>query len=256
MELINKGSIHKSVQFGPNCKKIEVGFNSRILENTYIDVPELTIGEYTTIHKSCTLHGYLPMSIGHNCWIGQNCILDSIGGLSIGHNVGIGAYSQLWSHIKFGDQLAGCRWKGEKPLTIGNDVWFVGHCIVSPITASDRSMALAGSVVTIDMVENHVYGGTPVKDLTEKTGPQFEPKTLEWKKSILEKHYESFLRANKLLETDFPIALTQSHEFASVPSHTTPFCLDSHQYRPTYGELEVSFIRSLLYDKAKFLPIK
>jgi carbonic anhydrase/acetyltransferase-like protein (isoleucine patch superfamily) len=69
----------------------------------YIDVPNLTIGYYTTIHKNTTIHGYKPCSIGHKLldWY-RIRLFDSIGGATLGNNVGIGAYSQLWSHISSG----------------------------------------------------------------------------------------------------------------------------------------------------------
>ena len=39
---------------------------------------------------------------------------------------------------------------------------------LSFILAKDKSMALVGSVITSDMEENHIYGGSPAKDLTNK----------------------------------------------------------------------------------------
>ena len=47
---------------------------------------------------------YLPEINGNN----------EIGGMNIGNNCGIGAHSQLWSHIKYGDMLEGCRFLSEK----------------------------------------------------------------------------------------------------------------------------------------------
>jgi thiamine monophosphate synthase len=64
-------------------------------------------------------------------------------------------------------------------------VWFVGHCIVSPINAKDKSMALVGSVVTKDMDENKIYAGSPAKDITEKVLPQFKKITIEEKWKIV-----------------------------------------------------------------------
>ena len=125
------------------------------------------------------------MKIGHNAWIGQGTIIDSIGGTTIGNNCGIGAYSQLWSHIRYGDPLEGCNYESNSPLIIGNDVWFVGHCIVSPIIAEDKSMALVGSVVTQNMLKNKIYGGSPAKNLTEKIKPQFSSISVKQKRQII-----------------------------------------------------------------------
>jgi hypothetical protein len=60
-----------------------------------------------------------------------------------------------------------------KPMIIHDDVWFVGHCLVSPIEAHPRSMAMLGSTIVRDMEENHIYGGSPARDLTEKLGAPY-----------------------------------------------------------------------------------
>ncbi len=75
--------------------------------------------------------------------------------------------------MRFGDPLQGCRWESSKPMVIEDDVWFVGHCLVSPIHAKAKSMAMLGSLVTKDMEANRTYAGTPAKDMTEKLGPQY-----------------------------------------------------------------------------------
>jgi len=144
------------------AKKIVIGDNCYIGENVQIICDDFSLGDYCKIQHNTNVHGYLPCHIGHNAWIGQYSIIDSIGGTTIGNNCGIGAHSQIWSHIKFGDTLEGCRFLTEKPMQIGNDVWFVGHCIVSPIVAQDKSMAMVGSVVTKDMNYNEIYAGSPV----------------------------------------------------------------------------------------------
>ena len=54
-------------------------------------------------------------------------------------------------------------------------------CIVSPIKAEDKSIALVGSVVTGDMKFNTIYAGTPAKPVSEKIGPQFIERTVDEK---------------------------------------------------------------------------
>ena len=167
-------------------KNIKIGDGCYIGDDVQILVDDFELGDYCKIHNKSTLHGYKPMKIGHNAWIGQGTIIDSIGGTTIGNNCGIGAYSQLWSHIRYGDPLEGCNYESNSPLIIGNDVWFVGHCVVSPIVAEDRSMALVGSVITKDMKQNRIYGGTPAKDITsDKVKPQFTPISIKEKRKIM-----------------------------------------------------------------------
>ena len=105
----NRVAFGSNVIFGKNCNTVEIGYGSFIGSDIYIDVPLIKIGDYTTIHRGVTIHGYNSCFIGHNCWIGQYTIIDCIGGANIGNNVGIGAHSQLWSHIKFGDKLVDCQ---------------------------------------------------------------------------------------------------------------------------------------------------
>ncbi len=120
------------------AKRIVIGDNCYIGKHVQIICDDFELGDYSKIHHQTNVHGYEPCSIGHNLWMGQYCIVDSIGGTTIGNNCGIGAHSQLWSHIKYGDTLEGCRFLSDNPLVLGNDVWMVGHCIVSPITAADN----------------------------------------------------------------------------------------------------------------------
>lgn len=244
----------ENVVFGPNCKKITIGYGSFLGNDIYIDIPELTIGDYTTIHKNTTIHGYKPCKIGHNCWIGQFTIIDSIGGTSIGNNVGIGASSQLWSHIKFGDTLEGCLWNKNSSLTIEDDVWFVGHCIVSPILARKKSMLLVGGVITKDMEENHVYAGVPAKDITNQVGPQFKQVSLEEKIELFNQLYQQFLVENNLTSNDFSILVVDKIDVKSTERETI-FCIKDRAYSPFRSENEYRFIKFMLYEKAKFLPV-
>lgn len=246
------------IKIGGNCKKVTLGYGAFIGDDVYIDSLELNVGEYTSIHKNTTIHGYKKCVIGNNCWIGQNCIIDSIGGTTIGNNVGIGAYSQLWTHIKFGDTLEGCRWNKVSELIVEDDVWFVGHCIVSPITAKTRSMLMVGSVATKDMEANHIYAGSPAKDLTDKLGNQFIEKSIEQKKFDLENLYKEFLNINSIDGDVFSIKIVNDLEqYININSEkVTIFFIKQRSYLPIRTEWEYKFMKYLLYDKAKFMPMK
>lgn len=240
------------VVFGPACKDIKIGFGCYIGDDVYIDVPELIIGDYVKIHKRTTIHGYKPCHIGHNCWIGAHSLIDSVGGVTIGNNVGMAG--QFWSHIKFGDALAGCRWNNNRPLVIKDDVWFVGWCLVSPITAEARSMALAGSVITKDMKENHTYAGVPAKDITAKVGRQFKPLKMSEMEETMIRHLMTFLRENKLKGRDFDIEFVADLSRVKSSEMETYFNLKDRTYLPSRSKHEVAFMKYLLYDKAKFVP--
>jgi len=224
------------------AKKVEIGDNTFIGDNVQIIVDEFKIGDYSKIHHHSNFHGYKPLIIGHNAWIGQGTIIDSIGGTTIGDNCGIGAYSQLWSHIRYGDPLEGCNYESNSPLIIGNDVWFVGHCIVSPIVAHDKSMALVGSVITKEMKENHVYGGSPAKDLTEKIPPQFSPITLGKKRKIMSQF--STPPSIKIIENVSEIK----------EGNISYFNINDRRYTKKGTDEEIQFMKLLQSKLIKFTP--
>lgn len=245
-------SIGKNVIISPTAtirglngkaKRIVIGDNTYIGDHVQIIVDDFEIGDYCKVHHHTNFHGYKPLKIGHNAWIGQGTIIDSIGGTTIGNNCGIGAYSQLWSHIRYGDPLEGCNYNSHAPLTIGNDVWFVGHCVVSPIVAKDRSMALVGSVVTRDMETNHIYGGAPAKDLTDKIPPQFREITVEEKYSIMSKFI--------IPET---VKIIENTSEITDPS-ISYFNIVDRTYTKRSTEEEVEFMKVLQSNLIKFTPI-
>lgn len=230
------------------AKRIVIGDNTYIGRDVQIICDDFEVGDYSKIHHHINIHGYKPCRIGHNAWFGQYSIIDSIGGTTIGNNCGVGAHSQLWSHIKYGDTLEGCQYLDESPLTIGNDVWFVGHCIVSPITAEDKSMALAGSVVTRDMRYNEIYAGTPAKSISDRVGYQFKQVTPEEKKQkMLQYLQQSGIEGNT-------IKIITSEEEMTDPDHVSYFNVTSRTYNKRSSNEEIQFMKFLLPDKAKFTP--
>jgi acetyltransferase-like isoleucine patch superfamily enzyme len=242
--------IHESVVFGPNCVDISIGHATRIRAGTYIDVPKLSIGDYVTISPGVVIHGQ-EIAIGHNCWIGQYSILDGHGGLLfVGNNVGIGAHSQLWSHMKFGDRLDGCRWYRMSDLIIEDDVWLVGHCLVTPIVARAKSMLMLGGLATHDMEANQIYAGSPAINVTDKFGPQFEAIPLEKKRIIFHSYLEEFHKLGNAIDSFLILEGVNS----PLMTNKTYFDLESRQYFPTFSDIETKFVRFMLYDRAKFLP--
>jgi acetyltransferase-like isoleucine patch superfamily enzyme len=233
------------------AKRIVIGDNCYIGDNVQIICDDFSIGDYSKIQHDTNVHGYLPCHIGHNAWIGQFTIIDSIGGISIGNNCGIGAHSQLWSHIKYGDTLEGCNFLGEKKMQIGNDVWFVGHCIVSPIVAEDKSMAMVGSVVTKDMKFNEIYAGSPANSISSKIGYQFKDVSNEDKLEQMIKYVD--LWGGDKQKIKIVTSINKEHVENIEVSY---FNVTDRTYTKRGTNDEISFMRFLLPDKAKFVPLK
>ncbi len=240
----------RNITLGPLVNTINAGFGCSIGDDVLIDLPTLTLGDYVTIERGSAIRGYNSCDIGHNVFIGEFSMIDTVGNVKIGNNVGIGAHSQLLSHQMFGDRTFGSRFSVKESLTVGDDVWFANHCIVLPITAEDRSMALAGSVVTDKMRYNKVYAGVPAKDVTEATGPQFDENvTIEQSQKKLNSfliEYESY--GNNLAFMKINDNLDEEEE------ELTLFSLKDRLYLPRRTEGEYKLMKYLLYDKAKFLP--
>lgn len=233
------------------AKKIIIGDNCYIGENVQIICDDFSLGDYSKIQHDTNVHGYLPCHIGHNAWIGQYSIIDSIGGTTIGNNCGIGAHSQIWSHIKFGDTLEGCRFLTEKPMIIGNDVWFVGHCIVSPIVAADKSMAMVGSVVTKDMKYNEIYAGSPAQSISEKIGFQFLEVSTETKFQKMKDYLNECLPNRSSIKI-----VTSQDEIVFEDDSITFFNVSNRTYTKRGSDDEINFMKFLLPARAKFTPIQ
>ncbi len=249
-----EASVSISGRSGPRPRRLVIGDNVFIGAGTRIVADDVEIGDYTTIHQSCLIAGDKPFKMGHCCWVGENTILNCTGGLYIGNAVGIGAYSQLWTHIRFGDMLQGCVWNDTREMVVEDDVWFVGHCIVSPIRAASRSMALAGSVITEGMASNRVYAGVPARDITDKVGPQFRDTSLEAKLELMSERLKTFAAK---FDVDVKETFRVVGDWAAVGSRElakyTVFNVATREYTKRRSGVEIAFMRFLLPD-VKFFP--
>lgn len=227
-------------------KDICIGDYVYIGDDVQIICDSFHIGDYSKIHHNTNIHGK-SVHIGHNAWIGQYTIIDGLGGTSIGNNCGIGAHSQLWSHMRYGDTLEGCRFDTVSELIVGNDVWFVGHCIVSPIQAEDKSMALVGSVITKNMEYNHTYAGCPARDITDKFGSQFADVTIDQKMDKLTSYWQ---------ECGSPSTICIVASLDSIKDDgKSYFDVSTRQYIKTLSDEEHVFMKYLLPTRAKFTPL-
>jgi acetyltransferase-like isoleucine patch superfamily enzyme len=245
--------IGKDVRFGRNVrirsKRVRIGDGCRIGDDVEIHSSEFTLGDFGTIYDRCFFPGPGRLSIGHNFWLGTGSIIDAQGGTTIGDNVGIGAYSQLWGHMKYGDTLAGCRFHSSRALTIGKDVWLVGHVLVSPVTIGDRALVMLGSMVTKDLAAERTYAGSPAQDVTERFGTQFREIALPERAQELERRIGEFCRQSGAAQASFRVV---SDGLRAEPG-VTVFDVGSRTYTKLGTGGERKLMRFLLPD-AKFTP--
>jgi acetyltransferase-like isoleucine patch superfamily enzyme len=233
------------------AKKVVLGDGVFLGHDIEIACPSIEIGDYTMIREGTKITGRKEASIGSCCWIGQDCILNTHGGLFIGNGVGIGAHSQLWTHIRFGDVLQGCRWEGDTPMTVEDDVWFVGHCLVSPIHAKKKSMAMLGSVITRDMEENHIYAGVPAKDMSDKLGFQYDEVSVEKKYEVMQEKLAEFYKQRP----EYPQSIVIVKDSASINANNKSFFdVSNRTYTKRLTEEEMDFMKFLLVT-IKFYPL-
>jgi acetyltransferase-like isoleucine patch superfamily enzyme len=190
--------IGRGVRFGRhvefNCRKVRIGDGCVFMDNIVVNAEEFSIGDFGTVYSEAFFPGPGCLSIGHNSWIGKGAIIDAQGGTILGNNVGVGAYSQLWSHVRFGDIALGARFQGAQPLRIDDEVWISPGCIVSPVHVRRKSMLLAGAVLTTDTEENTLYAGVPARSMEGKMAPPFREMSLEESKLLLEERLYRFCR--------------------------------------------------------------
>ncbi len=235
-----KGATADRVVLGDYCY---VGHGVRVF------APEFFLGDYSKLHAASFGHGKHPLRIGRNCWIGGNVVLDSMSGLDIDDNVGIGAQSQLWTHLEFGDIVDGCRFYSQRYMHVQRDAWFVGHCIVSPVPVGERSMALVGSVVTSEMLPNHVYAGVPATDVTERLGPQFEPLTTVDKATRLRNIMAQWLDKHPQWRDQIVVV----EDPALRRDDVVWFDVSTRTYNKRHAVAEVAFLRDHV-PLVKFVP--
>lgn len=244
-------SIGKNVVFGKNvvinARNVSIGDGCVINDNVIINGDEFKIGDYGTIYHDCFFPGG-NVKIGHNFWLGMGSIVDGRAGTIIGDNVGVGAQSQLWTHMVFGDMMQGCRFHNETSMNIGNDVWFAGHNLVSPINAGDRSLAMFGSLITKDMLSDKTYAGSPAKDITEKVGSQFEDKKLQDKVVYLKKYLNQFSERYNLGSPQEYATVFESKEEGFTEDKRIQINIEKRMYKKTNSTLEYHLIRFLLPD--------
>ena len=107
------------------------------------------MGKDFVANYNVTILDIAPVYIGDYCMIGPNTLITTVG-----HPL----------------TASGRRMKlaQAKPVSIGNDVWIGGNCVILPgINIGNNVIIAAGSVVTKDVPDNTLVAGIPAKKLRE-----------------------------------------------------------------------------------------
>lgn len=191
---------------------------------------------------------------GHNAHIGDRTVLDGASGITSGDNVVVGVASHLYSNITQGDSLAGYKTNLKKEIFLENDVTLVGQCLMNPITARRKSVALLGSVITSDMKENHVYEGHPAKDVTKKYGHPWE------EINYIEKYNQFQTRLQEFAQLNLGRDISKIESCDQIPNVSnrnigvTYFCITTRTYTKISSDLERDFLSWMISRGGRFVP--
>lgn len=129
-----------------------------------------SVGENISVEHNfhCDL-GY-NIHVGHNFYAGFNCTILDMAEIYIGHNCLIGPNVGIYAAGHNINPVERYKTGYAKPISIGDNVWVGGHCvIIGGLEIGDNSIIAAGSVVTRDVPANTIFGGNPAKKLKDIT---------------------------------------------------------------------------------------
>lgn len=107
------------------------------------------------------------ISVGDNVFFNFNCVVLDVMPVTIGDRVLFGPNVQLYTAthpLDWQERKKGL--EAGKAISIGDDVWFGGGCIVCPgVSIGARSVIGAGSVVTRDIEPDVFAAGNPCRPI-------------------------------------------------------------------------------------------
>ncbi len=108
---------------------------------------------------------------GEYVWVGENVVLDASGGLSVGSHTTIAVAALVWTHssalanLKLENRI-GSPEIFRRPTTIGSGCYIGGPSSIYPgVTIGNKVIVLPMSVVTDDVPDNVMVGGSPARIL-------------------------------------------------------------------------------------------
>ena len=108
--------------------------------------PELAIGDNSGVGVNCVVSG--RTYIGDDVMMGPDCIM----------------YSYSHAHDRLDIPMTEQGFEKATPIHIGNDVWIGARVIILPgVTVGNHVIIGAGAVVTKDVPDYAIVGGSPAK---------------------------------------------------------------------------------------------
>lgn len=124
------------------------------------------------LHRSTKLFHEALLEIGPYVYLGPNCMLNAQGGISIGAGTIFGPEVVVLSSshdYRVGELLPYDKFDRQKPVSIGRGVWVGYRAMICPgVTVGDGAIVAMGAVVTRDVAEGEVVGGSPAARIAER----------------------------------------------------------------------------------------
>ena len=112
--------------------------------------------------------------LGSDVDLAFDVLIQSKGGVNIGDRTLVGYRTQILSSNHAIPEISQQIFETpseEKAISIGDDVWIGGNCIIlAGISIGNGAVVAAGSVVTKDVPEFAIVGGTPAKLIRYRDG--------------------------------------------------------------------------------------
>jgi acetyltransferase-like isoleucine patch superfamily enzyme len=121
---------------------------------------EVSIGAKTVMGQECTISAYQHVEIGRECILADRVML-----IDFDHGV---------VEVDRPIRLQGIY---KRDVRVGHNVWIgYGACVLRGVTVGDNSILGTNTVVTKDVPENAVVGGSPARVIRMREAPQ----TMRW----------------------------------------------------------------------------
>ncbi|MFZ2671767.1 MAG: chorismate mutase [Enterococcus aquimarinus] len=159
------------------ARKQMMRFNAEIDPQIREEILKQTFGQVAdTVYIEPNLrfdYGY-NITVGKDFYANFDCILLDICPITFGDNCMLAPNVQIYTASHPLDPIErNSGYENGAPVTIGNNVWLGGGCIILPgVTLGDNVVVGAGSVVTKSFPDNVVLAGNPasvIKTVTKKT---------------------------------------------------------------------------------------
>ncbi len=145
------------LEIGRNAT-LRVGRWAWIGDGTKIRVHEgeVSIGAKTVMGQECTISAYQHVEIGRECIVADRVML-----IDFDHGV---------VEVERPIRLQGIY---KRDVRVGHNVWIgYGACILRGVTVGDNSIVGTSTVVTKDVPENAVVGGSPARVIRMREAPE------------------------------------------------------------------------------------